>query len=222
MKKIVCPVISTLLIAAIFTGCTGKKEEYEKFTYTSAETVNSVSIDVRDRVIDVLPSEDGKVHIDGFENNKERYDVSVSDGGALTMTIDTNKEWSDYIGGKSSSDVRKITLKVPNGDLDSLSISTTNEDIILMPVNVGNITLDSNGGNISFEKLNAESSVALNAKNGNISGTIVGGYDDYTISCSVKKGESNLPKEKESGVKKLVVSINNGDIDVNFVENSGQ
>lgn len=218
MKKIVCLAISSLLTAAIFTGCAEEKEEYEAYSYTSVETVSSVSIDVRDRVIEVSPSEDGKVNIDGFESGKERYDISVSDDGALTMNITDSKEWSDYIGGKASSDARKITLKVPNGDLDSLSISTTNEDITLAPVNAGSVTLEANGGNISFEKLNAESSVTLNAKNGNIGGTIIGSYDDYSVSCSIKKGESNLPAEKEGGAKKMTVSVNNGDIVVNFVE----
>lgn len=88
-------------------------------------------------------------------------------------------------------------------------------------MNVVSVTLGSNGGNISFEKLNAKSSVTLNAKNGNIGGTIIGSYDDYSISCSIKKGESNLPAEKEEGTKRLIVSINNGDIDIDFVENSG-
>lgn len=222
MKKIVCLAISSLLAAAVFTGCTGKKEEYETYSYTSVETVNSVSIDVRDRVIEVSPLEDDKVHIDGFESDKEQYDISVSDDGTLTVTITNNKEWSDYIGGKAPSNTRKISLKVPNGVLDLLSISTTNEDITLSPVNVGSATLVSNGGNILFEKLNAESSVTLEAKNGNISGTIVGDYDDYSVSCSIKKGKSNLPMEKEEGSKKLIVSINNGDVDVDFVENSGQ
>lgn len=218
MKKLVYPVIFSLLTAAIFTGCTEEKEEYEAYSYTSAETVSSVSIDVGDRAIEVSPSEDGKVHIDGFESSKERYDISVSDGGALTMTIAESKEWSDYIGVKAPSDVRKITLKVPDVDLDSLSISTTNEDITLAPVNVENVALGANGGNISFEKLNAESSITLNAKNGNIGGTIVGGYDDYSISCIIKKGERNLPAEKEGGAKKLTVYINNGDADIDFAE----
>ncbi len=88
-----------------------------------------------------------------------------------------------------------------------------------MPVNVGDVTLESNGGNISFEKLNAQSSVNLKAKNGNIGGTIIGSYDDYSVSCSIKKGESNLPAEKEGGTKNLIVSVNNGDVDVRFVDN---
>ncbi len=48
MKKTVCLAISSLLTAALFTGCTAKKEEYTADSYTSDETVNAVSIDVRD------------------------------------------------------------------------------------------------------------------------------------------------------------------------------
>ena len=196
MKKTVCLAISSLLIATVFMGCTTKKEDYEACSYTSGETVNSVTIDVRDRIIEVSLSEDNKVHI-----------------------VANSKDWSDFIGGKAPSDTRKITLKVPNEALDSLSIFTTNEDITLVPVNVGDVTLESNGGNISFEKLNAQSSVNLKAKNGNIGGTIIGSYDDYSVSCSIKKGESNLPAEKEGGTKNLIVSVNNCDVDVSFVDN---
>lgn len=133
------------------------------------------------------------------------------------MTVVYNKEWTDYIGVKAPVDVRKITLKVPNVELDMLNISTTNADVTLAPVSVGSAALGSNGGNILFEELNVESSVNLSAKNGNIGGTIVGGYDDFSISCSIKKGESSLPAEKESGAKKLTVSMNNGDVDIDFI-----
>lgn len=118
---------------------------------------------------------------------------------------------------KAPADVRKIALKVPNEALDMLNISTTNRDITIAPAKVGSVTLGSNGGNVLFEELNVENSVALSAKNGNISGTIVGGFDDCSISCSIKKGESSLPAEKKSGAKKLTVSMNNGDVDVDFV-----
>lgn len=72
------------------------------------------------------------------------------------MTIINNKEWSDYMGVKAPSDASRITLKVPDVNLDSLRITTTNEDVTLEPVNIGSVTLESNGGNISFEKLNTE------------------------------------------------------------------
>ena len=103
--------------------------------------------------------------------------------------------------------------------LTTLKLSTTNEDILLPALTVsGNVELTSTGGNINFEKLNVGNSIIISAKNGDISGTVIGSYDEYTISCNVKKGESNLPTEKSGGEKMLNVSNNNGDIAIEFVK----
>ena len=58
--------------------------------------------------------------------------------------------------------------------------------------------------------------IALTAKNGDISGTVVGSCDDFAIRSAVKKGESNLPEAKDGGEKSLNVSCNNGDISIAF------
>lgn len=50
-----------------------------------------------------------------------------------------------------------------------------------------------------------------------ITGTITGSYDDYAITCTIKKGESSLPDEKGGGSKTLTAINNNGDIDIEFV-----
>ena len=50
-----------------------------------------------------------------------------------------------------------------------------------------------------------------NVKNGNIIGSIIGSYDDYSISCQIKKGKTNLPSKKDGGFKQLNVVVNNGD-----------
>ena len=81
---------------------------------------------------------------------------------------------------------------------------------------VGNISVSVSGGNISFEKLDADDSITLISKNGNISGLIIGSYDDFDITCETKKGKSNLPSDKQGGSKILKVSNNNGDTDIEF------
>ena len=81
----------------------------------------------------------------------------------------------------------------------------------------GSISLSSNGGNINFESLNVGSGLSLTAKNGNISGTVAGSYDDFAIQTEIKKGDSNLPGDKASGSKALNVSCNNGDVNIEFV-----
>lgn len=79
------------------------------------------------------------------------------------------------------------------------------------------VSLSSLGGNVVFDQLHVKNTVDLNVKNGNISGTLIGNYDDYAIFCDIKKGKSNLPSSKENGTKKLTASTNNGDIDIEFV-----
>ena len=81
----------------------------------------------------------------------------------------------------------------------------------------GNINISSNGGNIAFESLDAANALDLTAKNGDISGTFVGSYDDFAVRSEIKKGESNLPDRKDSGEKTLNVSCNNGDVNIEFV-----
>ena len=62
--------------------------------------------------------------------------------------------------------------------------------------------------------------ISLTVKNGDISGTVKGSYDDFAIQSEIKKGESNLPDNKDGGEKTLNVSSNNGDVNITFVSES--
>lgn len=212
-KSTLCFVMSSFVLA----GCSGESEPFEKKSFTPDTQVNGINLDVRDRKIEVILSEDEQVHIQYSENSKEYYDISVSDGNILTMENAGNKKWTDYIGVKPSAEDRKILLQVPNALLDTVTISTTNEDISLPTLAVTeNISISANGGNITFENLDIGNTLTLTVKNGNISGAITGSYDDFAIQTEIKKGKSNLPDNKDSGNKTLEVSGNNGDVNIEF------
>ena len=74
------------------------------------------------------------LHIHYFESKQEKYAISTKDK-AFTLTTDNQKKWSDYIGLKPSSKYRKIIIQVPQMNIQEMSLS-------------------SNGGNLLFEKLN--------------------------------------------------------------------
>ena len=174
---------------------------------------------MRDREIEVALSSDEQVYIQYSENSKEYYEIAVSDENVLTMTSASDKEWTDYIGGKASAEARKILLQIPDTLLENLTLSTTNENISLPALSVnGNVVISSNGGDIAFEHLNVGASLSLTVKNGNIDGTVIGSYDDFAIQTEIKKGDSNLPDNKTDGTKTLNVSSNNGDINIEFVK----
>ena len=219
MKKIFLLFLYLILGIVVLTGCSANDEPFSQESYTiDIEDIKGVSIDVEDRFIEVSLSNDNQIHIGYFENSKESYDIFVSDDHILTMTTVSNKKWTDYIGTKSASENRKISLQIPDTLLASLSLSTTNEDILLHALTILNdISLCTNGGDISFDQLNVGNSITFRSKNGTISGTIIGSYDDYAISCDIKKGKSNLPSDKENGTKTLSAYNNNGNIDITFV-----
>lgn len=218
MKKIILLVLSVVLGSSVLAGCSGSSGSFEEKSYTSDTQIKEINLDVRDREIEVSLSEDDQVHIHYYESGEEYYDISVSDENVLTMTSASDKDWTDYVGVKASADDRKISLQIPDELLENLTLSTTNEDITLSPLTVADsINLSSNGGNIDFENLDAGSSLVLDAKNGDISGTIAGSYDDFSIQTEIKKGESSLPDQKDGGEKSLNVSCNNGDVDIEFM-----
>ncbi len=219
MKKIISLVLCLMLGSFVLAGCSDNNDPFVQKEYTAdVSQIEEISIDVRDRQIEVSISEDDQIHIAYFENSKETYDITVSDEHVLTMTSASNKNWTDYIGGKPSAENRKISLQIPDALLENLTLSSTNEDITLSALNVtGSINISSNGGNITFGNLDVGNALYLTVKNGDILGTVIGSYDDFAIQSEIKKGESNLPANKEGGEKTLNVSSNNGDINIEFV-----
>lgn len=217
MKKIISLVLCLALGAFVLSGCSGGDEPFEEKSYTPDAQVSEINIDVEDREIEVSLSADGQIHIQYYENSKEYYDISVS-GGTMTMTAASDKAWTDYIGVKPSAENRKISLQVPDALLENLTLSTTNEDISLPVLAVtGSISISSNGGDITFGRLDVGSALNLTVKNGDISGAVTGSYDDFAIQSDVKKGDSSLPESKDGGSKTLNVSANNGDVDIELV-----
>ena len=218
MKKIISLVLCLILSSSILAGCADSSEPFEEKSYTSDTQIKAIHLDVQDREIEVSLSADEQVHMQYSENNKAYYDISVSDENVLTMTSVSDKEWTDYIGGKPAAEYRKISLQIPNALLENLTLSTTNEDITVSALAVtGSIDISSNGGDITFGNLDVGSALTLKGKNGDISGAVVGGYDDFAIQSEIKKGESNLPDNKDGGEKTLHVSNNNGDVAIEFV-----
>lgn len=221
MKKIISLVLCLILGSSILSGCSNSSEPFNEKSYTSDTQINEINLDVRDREIEVSLSEDEQIHIKYYENSKEYYDISISDENVLTMSSASDKEWTDYIGGKPSAENRKILLQIPDALLENLTLSTTNEDITISTLSVtGSINISSNGGNITFENLDVGNALYLTVKNGNIGGTVMGNHNDFTIQSEIKKGESNLPNNKDGGEKVLNVSSNNGDVNIEFVNES--
>lgn len=220
MKKLTALLFALIsLLAFALSGCSNGDTFTEK-SYSIGETeIEKVIIQVTDRALEISASEDNEIHVDYFDGEKEYLDIAVSENKELTIKLVFNREWTDFIGAKPSAEYRKIKIKIPNNLIDTLSASTTNENITINSLSFAErIDLDTNGGNIVCERVNVGKTINLTAKNGNITGSIIGGWDDFSISCTIKKGDCNLPTLKESGEKSFSANCNNGDINIEFVK----
>lgn len=217
MKKTVLILASIILVGFALAGCSDGGESFRKRSYTSHTKIDEIHLDVRDREIEVSLSDDERIHIECYESRGEHYDISISDESILTVMSASVREWRDYIGVKPAAGYRKISLQIPNALLDALTISTTNGDITIAdPTAVKKMRLSANNGDIIFGNLDVGSALDLAVKNGNVSGTIIGSRDDFTIHSKIKKGKSNLRDNPYIGEKTLNVSCNNGNVSINF------
>lgn len=218
MKKIKVIVAALLLCANLmFAGC-GETDVFTQRAQTfDGKEINTLIIDVIDREIIISNSSSSIMHIEYFESEKEFYKTIVNDQGTLEIKYADNKNWSDYIGKKPDIEYRKIKISIPPL-MEKMVLKTTNALISVSNVEIKNsLTLNNNGGDIRLNQINSNDKTYLSAKNGNISGTILGKYDDYAILCEVKKGESNLLSLKKDGIKTLNVNCNNGNVELNFI-----
>ncbi len=217
MKKILVLVVSLIGMAVFFSGCAKEGGPIESKSYTSeGENITSVSIDVRDKEIAVTPSYDELVHINYYENDTRYYNISISDG-LLVLTEKSDGGIGEFFGIKSSNQENVISLQIPKSLITTLEISTTNENILLSDITItDSISLSNNRGNISFHNVASGGDITINNKNADITGSILGKYEDYNISCDIKKGDSSLSSNDNGAVKNLYVTNNNGNIDVDF------
>ena len=221
MKKffiILLVLILLVLSSIVIISVSSRNDVFTKKNYSlNLGEIKNIIISVEDREIEVAESPDEKIYIEYYESEKEYYTIS-NENNTLTLNIKYNKTWLDYFGTKPNKDYRKIYLQLPNNLLKSIQITTTNESIKLNNISVlENLTLNSNGGNLEFNKVSVGKEINLTTKNGNIAGSILGSLNDFSISCDIKKGTSNLPNNKEEGAKSLFVSCNNGNINIDFV-----
>lgn len=211
--------ITCLMCICFLAGCANNDTFTPMSFVEEGSKVESINIDVSDRKVDVSLSSDDQVHIDYFESDKEFYGISLSDG-VLTMKSESNKNWMDFIGMKPSAAYRVISIQVPEDLLKNLSIKNSNENVTVNELSVtGNIIIDSNNGNIAFSNLEVGDSLTLKVKNGNINGSILGTYMDFTITSNIKKGNCNIDDfyPMPNGEKKLNVSANNGNVEIEFI-----
>ena len=112
-KSIILFVVLLIIVSSVLTGCTSN-ETFTEQTYSAEESeIQSLVIDVIDREVKIELSDDGKVHIDYFQSEKEFYDIGINEDKTLIVKYSSDKNWTDFLGKKTSPEYRKIIVKLP-------------------------------------------------------------------------------------------------------------
>lgn len=185
MKKLKLAVIALVgVLVFTLTGCSNGYTFTEK-SYSGGENeIKKIAVLVEDRELEIGASEDNQIHIDYHDGEKEFLEITVSESKELTVKLVYQKDRTNFIGVKPSAEYRTIMIRIPDDLIETLSIKTTNENIKVNALTfTENLSLDTNGGNIVCDRVGVGKAVSLAAKDGNLTGSVIGGWDDFSISC---------------------------------------
>lgn len=171
----------------------GKDVEDKMAEYKS--DYNKVTIDVKDRKIDVSKSSDDKIHITYTESEKRHINISENNG-ELLITEQNDMKWYDYIftfdfGCKMSIQLpenieAQLNIYNKNGQIEfsdisidgDVAIEDKNGKLIFTNTSIkGDLNAETSNGEIKTDKLNVSGKAEIKSSNGanSVENTSVGG-----------------------------------------------
>ncbi|WP_211749233.1 DUF4097 family beta strand repeat-containing protein [Paenibacillus sp. Marseille-Q4541] len=209
-------VIVALGLAIFISACTTDSDSqntstpYEEKSYTvDAEKVSNLSLTTRGRTIELVESTDHQIHINYFENDKESYDINISDNKELTMEAVNNKNWKDYIGLDTEKEHRNVKIAVPSGIASGITMKTSKGDIVISEVDIaGSIDVATSDGKIEMTNVAVDKILKLETKNDDMILSEVN--TKGSVDASISNG--NIQVENVAVDDTLKLKSKNGDI----------
>lgn len=157
-------VVGCIILGMVMTKVSWDFSKISTFNYeTNNYSVNSnfknISIVTDTADIEFIPSKDLETLIVCNENKNLKHSVIVEDDTLLIEINDTRK-WYEYIG--ISFNTPKITIYIPEGDYDALSIKSSTGDIKIakdfvfksVGINTSTGDVDNYASSLDFIKIN--------------------------------------------------------------------
>lgn len=202
------------IVALLLTGCT-QDLHFVEMEKSFTERIFTLNLDAQNRRVVVNGTEDENLLFRYQDSEREILDFELTET-TLDVDLVIEREIGDFFGIQADVSYRTIEIYVPQDKPLSLNISTTGEYVSIEEISVETLTIFNNNGDITFTDITSTGDISLSTKNADITGNIIGSYDDYAIDVDIKKGDTNLPISKESGSKRLSISDNNGDVFVDI------
>lgn len=214
-KKMPTVIIMLGLVISI-SACTTNSDSQKKSTSFAeknyaidAKKIEQISLSAKGRTVEVIESTDKKIHIKYFENDKEFYEVHVTNKNELAMKLVTNKNWKDYVGLNTEKAHRIVQLAVPNGISSGIKIRTSKGNITLSDVKLdGAVEAITSDGMIEITDTKVNKHLKLETKNDDL--VLSGVSAKNSIDATSSNGDIKVKKVAVEDALKLTTK--NGDI----------
>ena len=162
--------------------------KYEKNTYEVDKQFNNITINTDTDDIVFVRSEDNKCKVECNEPENAKHYVEVKDGELSIGFMFNERNWYEYIG--ISFGTSKITVYLPEGEYNNLTIKESTGDILIpKDFEFSNIDIFCSTGNVE-NYASAKGNIKIKASTGSI--TLSDISCDGDIIVNVTTGKTNL------------------------------
>lgn len=183
--------------------------EYETNAYEISETYQSISVVTNTADVVFVPSEDGVTSVTCHEEQRMKHTVSVQDGTLVIKVVNT-KKWYHYIGIFFGSP--KITIRIPAGAYEALSVKTSTGDVDLSRgITFGNVDIKGGTGDVECRS-DVTSLLAVKVGTGSIE---VAGISAGAMNLTASTGDIDLESVTCAG--DINLKVGTGDVELEDV-----
>ncbi len=185
------------------------KQKFVQKSYVCDNAVNSITVDDKDIPVSIGISQDDKIHITYYENDKEHYQIS-NDGGLVVKKV-MNMKWYDYVFNINFQEV-VLTVQIPQNYEGKIKLSTDNGKITATGITVDNFNASTSNGSIELRSVKSANDIKLYTSNGSITLNDVSAVGDINASSS----NSGIQFRNVNG-NTTEMKTSNGDISIQYV-----
>ena len=186
----------TLASVGFDTGKLGAGK-FETKTYTPEGDLSSLEISLRITDVTVRVATDGVLRVECYETEKQPHTVTLADG-KLTVTATDQRKWYEKITIFSKSP--KVTVYVPAGEYESLTLETDTGDVRFLgelfgdaleepPIRLlfGKFDIKTDTGDVEMIAGTYRASVKIKTGTGDVSASAFQAADDVGIRTNTGK-----------------------------------
>ncbi len=181
----------TLASVGFDTGKLGAGK-FETKTYTPEGDLSSLEISLRISDVTVQVTTDGVLRVECYETEKQPHTVTLADG-KLTVTATDQRKWYEKITIFSKSP--KVTVYVPAGEYESLTLETDTGDVRFLgeleepPIRLlfGKFDIKTDTGDVEMIAGTYRASVKIKTGTGDVSASAFNAAGDVGIRTNTGK-----------------------------------